>query len=129
MEIADADVPLFQQAEESRQRPSVIILEPAALDERSQRRRKRALVVGSPFDDQAQPLVGIDHADDRCEGTFAPRRGKSCVEGQGLIARGVFVRKPGAPGLDRCIRVSAAPEAELDVLAEVLPAVLEAARS
>lgn len=47
---------------------------------------------------------------------------------EGLIARGVFLRKPGAPGLDRCIRVSAAPDAELDLLAEALPAALAAAR-
>jgi histidinol-phosphate aminotransferase len=41
-----------------------------------------------------------------------------------LEARGVFVRKPMAPGLDRCIRISAAPDAELDVLAHELPRAL-----
>jgi histidinol-phosphate aminotransferase len=41
-----------------------------------------------------------------------------------LEARGVFVRKPMAPTLDRCIRISAAPDAELDVLAEELPGAL-----
>lgn len=44
-----------------------------------------------------------------------------------LEARGVFVRKPMAPKLDRCIRISAAPEAELDVLAEELPQALREA--
>jgi histidinol-phosphate aminotransferase len=47
---------------------------------------------------------------------------------QALIARDVFVRKPMAPGLDRCIRVSAAPDAELDVFAAALPGALVAAR-
>jgi histidinol-phosphate aminotransferase len=41
-----------------------------------------------------------------------------------LEARGVFVRKPMAPGLDRCIRVSAGPAAELDVFAEEFPRAL-----
>jgi histidinol-phosphate aminotransferase len=41
-----------------------------------------------------------------------------------LEARGVFVRKPMAPGLDRCIRISAAPDPELDVLAEEMPRAL-----
>ncbi|MEZ5810940.1 MAG: pyridoxal phosphate-dependent aminotransferase [Rhizobiaceae bacterium] len=30
-----------------------------------------------------------------------------------LIAAGIFVRKPAAPGLDRCIRVSCGPEADM----------------
>lgn len=41
-----------------------------------------------------------------------------------LEARGVFVRKPMAPGLDRCIRVSVGLPAEMDVFAEELPAAL-----
>ena len=44
-----------------------------------------------------------------------------------LEARGVFVRKPMAPGLDRCIRISTAPDPELDVLAEELPHALREA--
>lgn len=44
-----------------------------------------------------------------------------------LESRGVFVRKPMAPGLDRCIRISAAPDDELDVVAEELPWALRAA--
>ena len=43
-----------------------------------------------------------------------------------LGKRGVFVRMPFAPPQDRCIRVSAAPEAELAVLERVLPEALAA---
>jgi histidinol-phosphate aminotransferase len=45
-----------------------------------------------------------------------------------LLARDVFIRKPMAPGLDRCIRVSVGLGHELDVFAEELPAALAAAR-
>lgn len=41
-----------------------------------------------------------------------------------LEARGVFVRKPMAPVLDRCIRVSVGLPGELDILAEELPRAL-----
>lgn len=44
-----------------------------------------------------------------------------------LAHDGVFVRKPMAPGLDHHIRVSAAPSAELDILADALPRALRAA--
>jgi histidinol-phosphate aminotransferase len=47
---------------------------------------------------------------------------------QALLKRDVFVRKPMAAGLDRCIRVSAGPEPELDIFAEELPGALEKAR-
>jgi histidinol-phosphate aminotransferase len=47
---------------------------------------------------------------------------------EGLIARDVFVRKPMAPGLDRCIRISVGLDHELDILAEELPRALKAAR-
>jgi len=47
---------------------------------------------------------------------------------QALIARDVFVRKPMAPVLDRCIRVSCGPDDQLDIFAEELPGVLAAAR-
>ncbi|HUF57042.1 MAG TPA: pyridoxal phosphate-dependent aminotransferase [Thermohalobaculum sp.] len=43
---------------------------------------------------------------------------------EGLVGRGVFVRMPGAPPLDRCIRISAGREEDLAVLAEALPAAL-----
>ncbi|MBC2884777.1 pyridoxal phosphate-dependent aminotransferase [Ochrobactrum sp. CM-21-5] len=46
----------------------------------------------------------------------------------GLIARDVFVRKPGAPVLDRCIRVSVGINEQLDRFEEALPDALEDAR-
>jgi histidinol-phosphate aminotransferase len=67
----------------------------------------------------ATNFVAIDCGQD---GSFA----KAVLDG--LIARDVFVRKSVAAGLDRCIRVSCGLDAELDVLAEVLPAALSAAR-
>lgn len=48
---------------------------------------------------------------------------------QGLLARDVFVRKPMAPGLDRCIRVSAGLPYELDIFADELPRALAVART
>lgn len=41
-----------------------------------------------------------------------------------LLALDVFARKPVAAGLDRCIRVSCGPAADLAVLAEMLPQAL-----
>lgn len=46
-----------------------------------------------------------------------------------LLARGVFARMPGVAPLDRCIRVTAAPEREVALFAEALPGALGAARS
>ncbi len=46
---------------------------------------------------------------------------------QELGTRDVFIRKPMAPGLDRCIRVSCGPEDELDLFEEALPEALKAA--
>jgi histidinol-phosphate aminotransferase len=43
------------------------------------------------------------------------------------IARGLFIRMPGVAPLDRCIRISVGTEADLVVLAEVLPQALAAA--
>lgn len=43
-----------------------------------------------------------------------------------LKERGVFVRMPFSPGEDRCIRVSAGTEKDLDILADILPKALEA---
>lgn len=48
---------------------------------------------------------------------------------QGLIERDVFVRKPAAPVLDRCIRVSVGPSADMDLFEEMLPKALAAARA
>ncbi len=45
-----------------------------------------------------------------------------------LIARDVFVRMPGVPPLDRCIRISAGLPADLALFGEVLPACVAAAR-
>ncbi len=47
----------------------------------------------------------------------------------GLIARGVFVRMPGVAPLNRCIRISAGTDADLDVFAEELPHALKAAQN
>jgi histidinol-phosphate aminotransferase len=44
-----------------------------------------------------------------------------------LERRGVFVRKPMAPGLDQHIRISVGPEAEMDVVAAELPHALREA--
>jgi histidinol-phosphate aminotransferase len=46
----------------------------------------------------------------------------------GLIARGVFVRMPGVAPLNRCIRISAGTDADLDVFEAVLPEALAAAQ-
>ena len=45
---------------------------------------------------------------------------------QALIARDVFVRKPMAPGLDRCIRVSVGPDPEMAIFEAELPGALAA---
>lgn len=47
----------------------------------------------------------------------------------GLAERGVFIRKPAAPILDRCIRISTAPPEVLNILAEELPTVVTNARN
>lgn len=48
---------------------------------------------------------------------------------QNLIKRDIFVRKPMAPVLNRCIRISVGLDHELDVFAEELPQALAAARA
>ena len=45
------------------------------------------------------------------------------------LARDVFIRMPGAAPLNRCIRVTASLDAELELLAEVLPEALRAANA
>lgn len=47
----------------------------------------------------------------------------------GLLAHDVFARKPAAPGLDRCIRLSCGGDADLDILSEALPRAIATARS
>jgi len=44
-----------------------------------------------------------------------------------LNARDVFIRKPGAPGIDRCIRISCGLPHELDYFEAALPEALQAA--
>lgn len=46
----------------------------------------------------------------------------------GLIARGIFARKPMVAPQDRCIRVSCGPDAALDLFAAALPEALAEAR-
>jgi histidinol-phosphate aminotransferase len=46
-----------------------------------------------------------------------------------LAARGIFIRKPMVPPLDRCIRITAGPPAALDALAAAFPDALAAARA
>jgi len=48
-----------------------------------------------------------------------------------LVQEGIFVRMPGVAPLNRCIRVTAGLDHELDAFAEALPVVLSevAARS
>lgn len=45
-----------------------------------------------------------------------------------LALSGVFIRKPGAPGLDRHIRISVGPEPDMALLAEALPKAISAAQ-
>ncbi|MDI7861208.1 pyridoxal phosphate-dependent aminotransferase [Rhizobiaceae bacterium n13] len=44
----------------------------------------------------------------------------------GLMEHGVFIRMPGVAPLNRCIRISVGPEADMALLAESLPKVLKA---
>jgi histidinol-phosphate aminotransferase len=67
----------------------------------------------------ATNFVAVDCGGD---GVFAKR-----VVGE-LGARGVFVRMPFAEPQNRCIRISAGRAAELEALAEALPAALDVAR-
>lgn len=46
----------------------------------------------------------------------------------GLIDAGIFVRKPMAPGLDRCIRISCGPEADMEALGTALAELMQAER-
>jgi histidinol-phosphate aminotransferase len=46
---------------------------------------------------------------------------------QGLGRQGVFIRMPGVPPLDRCIRISCGRDSDLDVLEAALPQALQEA--
>ena len=48
---------------------------------------------------------------------------------QALIARDIFVRMPGVAPLDRCIRISCAPEREMALFEAALPGALEEAKA
>mgnify|MGYP003640341721 FL=1 len=56
--------------------------------------------------------------------------GRDAAYAAGLLAaladRRVFIRKPMAPGLDHCIRISVGSDAELDILGAALPQALAA---
>jgi histidinol-phosphate aminotransferase len=68
----------------------------------------------------ATNFVAIDCGRD---GTFSKR------VLDGLIARDIFVRKPAAPVLDRCIRVSCGPEADMALFAAALPGAVKSAQA
>ena len=68
----------------------------------------------------ATNFVAIDCGADA---TFA----RAIVDGL-MDDAGVFIRMPGAAPLNRCIRVSAGPQAEMDAFALALPRVLERLR-
>jgi histidinol-phosphate aminotransferase len=53
------------------------------------------------------------------DGTYA----RAIVDG--LLEHGVFIRMPGVAPLNRCIRVSCAPDAQLKLFADALPKVLQ----
>ena len=46
---------------------------------------------------------------------------------RGCLARGLFIRMPGVPGLDRCIRISLGDDRAMDLVAEILPEALATA--
>lgn len=50
--------------------------------------------------------------------------GRALAIMNGLVAYGIFVRKPGVPGLDRTIRVSCGPDREMDVFAQSLAGII-----
>ena len=67
----------------------------------------------------AANFVAIDMRND---GAFA------AAVAEELMQAGLFVRQPGVAPLDRTVRISCGPETEMDMVAEALPAALEAAR-
>lgn len=67
----------------------------------------------------AANFVAIDMGRD---GAFA------AAVAEALMKARLFVRQPGAAPLDRAVRISCGPEAEMKILAEALPTALAAAR-
>ena len=86
---------------------------------RADRRRSRATTASR----RSPPATNFVTIDCGADGAFALK------VLQALIARDVFIRKPMAPVLDRCIRISVGLDHELDIFAEELPRALEAARA
>ena len=82
-------------------------------------RRVRTASPHSRYAASATNFVTIDCGKD---GAFAGKVLKA------LFDRDVFIRKPMAPSLDRCIRVSVGLDHELDIFAEELPRALADAR-
>jgi len=84
-----------------------------------ERARQRISAIASEHDLKPLPsatnFVTIDCGRD---GAYARRLLEA------LIGLGIFVRMPGVEPLNRCIRVSTAPDPELDLFAEALPRAL-----
>jgi histidinol-phosphate aminotransferase len=78
-----------------------------------------ALVNGLVPIASATNFVAIDLKRD---GAFA----KAVLDG--VLARDVFIRKPGVAPLDRCIRVSCSVDVDIELFASVLPDALAEAR-
>lgn len=86
--------------------------------------RKRIAALGADNGLVALPsATNFVTLDCRQDGAFARRILKE------LLARGVFIRKPMAPGLDHCIRITVGLDHDLAVLSEELPKALAAARA
>lgn len=85
----------------------------------------RERIAGIALDNGLTPLPSATNfvtIDCGADGAFA----KQVLDG--LLARDVFVRKPMAPSLDRCIRISVGLNQELDIFDEELPRALRALR-
>jgi histidinol-phosphate aminotransferase len=84
----------------------------------------RERIAGIARDNGLSPIPSATNfvtVDCRRDGAFALR------VMQALLARGVFIRKPMVPVLDRCVRISVGLDHELDLFAEELPAALKVA--
>lgn len=92
----------------------------AAVDRSKARIAEIAAASGLATLPSASNFVAVDCGGD---GPFAKR----VLEG--LVARDVFVRKPGLAPMDRCIRISAGTDADLELLAAALPQALAEARA
>jgi len=87
--------------------------------------RARRIIAGIGEANGLKPLPSATNfvtIDCRRDGEFAGAILRSLAE------RGVFIRKPMAPGLDRCIRVSVGPDDELALFGETLEETMKAVR-